>query len=116
MKVSVNLDEPLPQKLVGRAGFNLEFLPSIYMGKAYLVDGTKAGIFPRTPDDPMIKVLPLPDEPKKAYYLEDWDKAKGYTQPLPSAEGSHSFHYTYCTYPPVDFGAGCHVENGQRSE
>ena len=87
VKVSINLDKPLPQKLAGRAGFNLEFLPSIYMGKAYLVDGTNAGIFPRTPNDPMIKVLPLPDEPKKAYYLEDWDKAKGYTQPLPFAEG-----------------------------
>jgi hypothetical protein len=69
VEVSINLDKPLPQKLAGRAGFNLEFLPSIYMGKAYLVDGTKAGIFPRTPNDPMIKVLPLPDEPKKAYYL-----------------------------------------------
>ncbi len=87
VKVSINLDKPLPQKLAGRAGFNLEFLPSIYMGKAYLVDGSKAGIFPRTPDDPMVKVLPLPDEPKKAYYLEDWEKAKGYTQPLPFAEG-----------------------------
>ncbi|HEX6770900.1 MAG TPA: glycoside hydrolase family 9 protein [Acidobacteriaceae bacterium] len=87
VKVSINLDKPLPQKLAGRAGFNLEFLPSIYMGKAYLVDGTKAGMFPRTPDDPMIKVLPLADEPKKAYYLEDWDKAKGYNQPLPFAEG-----------------------------
>ena len=87
VRVSINLDKPLPQKLAGRAGFNLEFLPSIYMGKAYLVDGTKAGIFPRTPDDPMVKVLPLSDEPKKAYYLEDWDKAKGYTQPLPFAEG-----------------------------
>ncbi len=87
VKVSINLDKPLPPKLAGRAGFNLEFLPSIYMGKAYLVDGSKAGIFPRTPNDPMMKVLPLPDEPKKAYYLEDWDKAKGYTQPLPFAEG-----------------------------
>lgn len=87
VRVSVNLDKPLPEKLAGRAGFNLEFLPSIYMGKAYLVDGTKAGIFPRTPNDPMVKVLPLPDEPKKAYYLEDWDKAKGYTQPLPFAQG-----------------------------
>ena len=87
VRVSINLDKPLPEKLAGRAGFNLEFLPSIYMGKAYLVDGTKAGIFPRTPDDPMVKVLPLADEPKKAYYLEDWDKAKGYTQPLPFAEG-----------------------------
>ncbi len=87
VKVSINLDKPLPPNLVGRAGFNLEFLPSIYMGKAYLADGSHAGIFPRTPNDPMIKILPLPDEPKKAYYLEDWDKAKGYTQPLPFAEG-----------------------------
>jgi hypothetical protein len=87
VRVSINLDKPLPEKLAGRAGFNLEFLPSIYMGKAYLVDGTKAGIFPRTPNDPMVKVLPLADEPKKAYYLEDWDKAKGYAEPLPFAEG-----------------------------
>ncbi len=87
MKVTISLDKPLPQQLAGRAGFNLEFLPSIYMGKTYLVDGTKAGIFPRTPNDPMVKVLPLPDEPKKAYYLEDWEKAKGYTEPLPFAEG-----------------------------
>ena len=87
VRVSINLDRPLPQKLAGRAGFNLEFLPSIYMGKTYLVDGTRAGIFPRTPNDPMVKVLPLADEPKKAYYLEDWDKAKGYMQPLPFAQG-----------------------------
>ncbi len=87
VKVTINLDKPLPEKLSGRAGFNLEFLPSIYMGKTYLVDGTKAGLFPRTPNDPMVKVLPLADEPKKAYYLEDWDKAKGYTQPLPFAQG-----------------------------
>lgn len=87
VRVSINLDQPLPEKLAGRAGFNLEFLPSLYMGKAYLVDGTKAGIFPRTPEGPMVKVLPLPDEPKKAYYLEDWDKVKGYTQPLPFAVG-----------------------------
>lgn len=87
VRVSINLDKPLPEKLAGRAGFNLEFLPSLYMGKAYLVDGATAGLFPRTPEDPMIQVLPLADEPKKAYYLEDWDKAKGYTQPLPFASG-----------------------------
>jgi hypothetical protein len=57
------------------------------MGKAYLVDGTKAGIFPRTPEDPMVRVSPLSDEPKKAYYLEDWDKAKEFNQPLPFAVG-----------------------------
>ena len=37
VRVSVNLDRPLPEKLAGRAGFNLEFLPSIYMGKSYAV-------------------------------------------------------------------------------
>src|ERR1700751_1987131 len=71
VRVSINLDKPLPEKLAGRAGFNLEFLASIKMGKPYLVDGPKAGIFPRTPNDPMVKVLPLADEPKEAYYLED---------------------------------------------
>src|SRR5215210_2020368 len=30
MLVSVNLEQPLPQALEGRAGFNLEFLPSAY--------------------------------------------------------------------------------------
>lgn len=35
VKVSINLDKPLPQKLAGQAAFNLEFLPSIYMGKAH---------------------------------------------------------------------------------
>jgi endoglucanase len=54
VKVTIILDKPLPEKLAGRAGFNFEFLPSIYMDKAYLVDGTKAGIFPRTPNDPMV--------------------------------------------------------------
>src|SRR5205823_5662988 len=87
VRVSVNLDKPLPEKLAGRAGFNLEFLPSLYVGKTYSVDGAQFGVFPRTPQDPMIKVLPSPDEPKKLYYQEDWDKAKGYTQPLPFAQG-----------------------------
>src|ERR1035438_4536741 len=39
IRVSVNLAKPLPEKLAGRAGFTLEFLPSIYMDKTYAVDG-----------------------------------------------------------------------------
>ena len=46
--ISVNLERPLPQELVGRAGFNLEFLPSAYFKKAYLMDG-KSGVFPLYP-------------------------------------------------------------------
>jgi len=39
VEISVYLDKPLPATLEGSAGFNLEFLPSQYWGKAYLMDG-----------------------------------------------------------------------------
>ena len=44
--VRVVLDAPLPKALEGRAGFNLEFLPSAYFGKAYVADG-RPGMLPR---------------------------------------------------------------------
>ena len=46
--IRVTLDKPLPEKLVGKAGFNFEFLPSTYFEKTYLVDG-RPGIFPLYP-------------------------------------------------------------------
>src|SRR5690349_7304858 len=48
VEISVFLDKPVPAKLEGKAGFNLEFLPSAYFEKSYLVDG-KAGSFPLYP-------------------------------------------------------------------
>lgn len=48
VEVSVYLDQPLPEKLVGDAGFNLEFLPAAYFEKTYLADG-KPGNFPLYP-------------------------------------------------------------------
>ena len=45
-EISVFLDKPVPDALAGEAGFNLEFLPSQYWNKAYLVDG-KPNRFPR---------------------------------------------------------------------
>ncbi len=50
--LSVNLEKPLPEKLIGRAGFNLEFLPAAYFEKSYMVDG-KSGLFPLYPSGPM---------------------------------------------------------------
>ena len=44
--VVVHLDHPVPETLEGRAGFNLEFLPSAYFGRTYLMDGRGRG-FPR---------------------------------------------------------------------
>lgn len=87
VRVSINLDKPLPEKLAGRAGFNLEFLPAIYMDKSYAVDDKEFGVIPRSPEDRMHQVLPSPDDPKKLPYQEEWDKEKGYTQPFPIVTG-----------------------------
>ncbi len=48
IEISIYLDKPLPQKLEGRAGFNLEFLPAAYFEKTWLADG-RPGIFPLYP-------------------------------------------------------------------
>ncbi len=53
VQLSVHLDEPLPAELEGKAGFNMEFLPSAYFGKGYLMDQT-SGTFPRHPSGPMV--------------------------------------------------------------
>ena len=60
--ISVYLDKPLPEKLEGKAGFNLEFLPVSYFEKTYLVDGKPAS-FPLYPSsitkmEPVSKKLP----------------------------------------------------------
>src|SRR5690606_4201189 len=49
--LSVVLDQPLPQALEGKAGFNLEFLPSAYFTKTYLMDES-SGVLPLYPTGP----------------------------------------------------------------
>ncbi|MDR2883444.1 MAG: glycoside hydrolase family 9 protein [Alistipes sp.] len=46
VEVAVHLDKPVPAALAGEAGFNLEFLPSQYWGKTYMMDG-RNGLIPR---------------------------------------------------------------------
>ncbi len=63
-RVSVHLEKPLPEKLAGKAGFNLDFLPSSYFGKTYILDNG-IGLFPRHPNGEMERevdgaVEPLP--------------------------------------------------------
>src|SRR6478672_3028903 len=67
-RVAVHLDQPLPAALVGKAGFNLDFLPTSYFGKSFILD-TGSGIFPRHPNGPMQK------------------DASGTAQPAPIATG-----------------------------
>ena len=46
VEIAVYLDKPVPKELEGDAGLNLEFLPSQYWGKTYLMDG-RLNRFPR---------------------------------------------------------------------
>ncbi len=87
VRLAVVLDKPIPERLAGRAGFNLEFLPAIYAGKSYMVDGAETGFFPVSPRDPAVSVPPPAGEPPKLPYQEEWDREKGYRQPLPFATG-----------------------------
>lgn len=66
--LSVNTNQPLPQQLVGQAGFSLEFLPSAYFSKTYLMDKA-SGVLPLYPGSNMML-----------------DKA-GNAQPLPITQG-----------------------------
>jgi endoglucanase len=52
--ISVILDKPIPRELEGRAGFNLEFLPSAYFEKSFVMEG-RSGLFPLYPTGPMGK-------------------------------------------------------------
>ncbi len=52
--LSVILDKPIPRELEGHAGFNLEFLPSAYFEKSFVMEG-RSGLFPLYPTGPMGK-------------------------------------------------------------
>ena len=51
--ISVILDNPVPKKLEGKAGMNIEFLPSAYFKKTYMMDD-QTGICPLVPTGPMV--------------------------------------------------------------
>ncbi|KAF1684641.1 glycoside hydrolase [Pseudoxanthomonas broegbernensis] len=51
VRMQVVLDKPLPKSLQGRAGFNMEFLPSAYFGKSWTMDA-RDGQFPLYPTGP----------------------------------------------------------------
>ena len=85
--VSVFLDQPLPARLEGRAGLNLEFLPAAYFEKTYLIDG-RPGIFPLYPSGPM-RVRPADTQiPQFAGHSTFDDRGRHeYVEAEPIAEG-----------------------------
>jgi hypothetical protein len=87
IEISVYLDKPLPAVLEGSAGFNLEFLPSQYWGKTYLMDG-RYNRFPRYAVGNTI-TRPNSEKPKqfKGYVTSD-DRGTGkFIDPLPLETG-----------------------------
>ena len=87
VEISVYLDKPLPEKLEGNAGFNLEFLPATYFGKSYLVDG-KPGDFPLYPSG-STKMEPVSMKiPQFAGHTTFDDRGRGeFIVPEPMASG-----------------------------
>jgi endoglucanase len=87
VEISVYLDKPVPKALEGSAGFNLEFLPSQYWSKAYLMDG-RYNRFPRYVVG-NTTTRPNSEKPKqfKGYNTSD-DRGTGkYIDPLPLETG-----------------------------
>ncbi|MFB9863546.1 cellulase N-terminal Ig-like domain-containing protein [Rufibacter immobilis] len=87
VEIAVYLDKPVPKALEGSAGFNLEFLPSQYWAKNYLVDG-RPNLFPRYVVGNTV-TRPNSQKPKqfKGYVTSD-DRGTGkFIDPLPLETG-----------------------------
>ena len=87
VEISVYLDKPVPKALEGSAGFNLEFLPSQYWQKTYLMDGR----YNRFPRYVVGNTVTRPNSEKtkqyKGYVTSD-DRGTGkYIDPLPLETG-----------------------------
>ena len=53
--VTVDLDKPVPDFLLGKVGFNLEFYPGDLFGKPWIMDN-QTGIYPQQPNGPLLQV------------------------------------------------------------
>ena len=57
IEVTLDLDRPIPEAFIGKAGFNLEFFPGSLFGKPWMMDD-QTGIFPRQPNAPLLTLEP----------------------------------------------------------
>lgn len=87
VELNVYLDKPVPEKLAGRAGFNLEVIPSAYFEKTFLIDG-KPGEFPLYPAG-LTKMLPSSQKiPQFAGHTTFDDRGRNeFIDPAPLATG-----------------------------
>lgn len=84
--ISVILDKPLPSKLQGKASMNIEFLPSAYFKKTYMMDN-QMGIFPLAPSGPMVADPFSEKIPQFGYLLTSERFGDTYAKAAPMAAG-----------------------------
>jgi endoglucanase len=85
--ISVYLNDPLPKRLEGHTGFNLEFLPASYFEKTYIIDN-RTGIFPLYPSGPMEVKSADTKIPQFAGHSTFDDRGRSeYIEPKPIATG-----------------------------
>ena len=87
VEISVYLDKPVPDAIAGEAGFNLEFLPSQYWSKTYIMDG-RLNRFPRYAVSETI-TRPNSNKPKQFKGFSTYnDRGTGrFVDPLPMETG-----------------------------
>ena len=87
VEIAVWLDKPVPEKLAGEAGFNIEFLPSQYWLKTYNVDG-RLGRLPRYATSQTI-TRPNAEKPRQFKGFKTYDDrgTNRFIDPLPIETG-----------------------------
>ena len=87
VEIAVYLDKPVPEKLVGEAGFNLEFLPSQYWLKTFMMDG-RLGRLPRYATSQTI-TRPNSEKPRQFKGFKTYDDrgTNRFIDPLPIETG-----------------------------
>ncbi len=87
VEISVYLDKPVPDVLAGEAGFNLEFLPSQYWNKAYLMDGRPNRIPRYAVSDTKTRPNAEKIRQYKGYKTYDDRGTDAFVEPLPLESG-----------------------------
>ena len=87
VEIAVYLDKPVPDKLAGEAGFNIEFLPSQYWLKTFTMDG-RLGRLPRYATSQTI-TRPNSEKPRQFKGFKTYDDrgTDRFIDPLPIETG-----------------------------
>ena len=87
VEIAVYLDNPVPSALAGKAGFNLEFLPSQYWLKTFIMDG-RLNRFPRYAVSETVTV-PNSEKPRQFKGFKTYDDrgTDRFVDPVPMERG-----------------------------